>query len=71
MQKRQQFTAEFKREAVRLLKAGDRPAAVVARELGIPRNRLYKWAQDLEKKGTTAFAGGNRGQSELSLMFAR
>ena len=33
MQKRQQFTAEFKREAVRLLKAGDRPAAVVAREL--------------------------------------
>lgn len=60
MQKRQQFTAEFKREAVRLLKAGDRPAAVVARELGIPRNRLYKWAQDLEKKGATAFAGSGR-----------
>ena len=60
MQKRQQFTAEFKREAVRLLKAGDRPAAVVARELGIPRNRLYKWAQDLEKNGTTAFAGSGR-----------
>ncbi|WP_425522362.1 transposase, partial [Xanthomonas euvesicatoria] len=38
MQKRQQFTAEFKREAVRLLRAGDRPAAVIARELGIPRN---------------------------------
>jgi transposase len=60
MQKRQQFTAEFKREAVRLLKAGDRPAAAVARELGIPRNRLYKWAQDLEKKGTTAFVGSGR-----------
>jgi transposase len=60
MQKRQQFTAEFKREAVRLLRTGDRPAAVVARELGIPRNRLYKWAQDLEKKGTTAFAGSGR-----------
>ena len=27
MQKRQQFTAKFKREAVRLFKAGDRPAA--------------------------------------------
>ncbi len=60
MQKRQQFTSEFKREAVRLLKAGDRPAAVAARELGIPRNRLYKWAQDLEKKGATAFAGSGR-----------
>ncbi|QDH71481.1 transposase [Marilutibacter alkalisoli] len=34
MQKRQRFTAEFKLEAVRLLKAGDRPTAVVARELG-------------------------------------
>ncbi|WP_407351372.1 transposase [Luteimonas sp. R10] len=35
MQKRQRFTAEFKREAVRLLKARDRPAAAIARELGI------------------------------------
>lgn len=60
MHKRQQFTAEFKREAVRLLKSGDRPAAVVARELGIARNRLYKWAQDLEKKGATAFPGSGR-----------
>jgi len=60
MEKRQRFTAEFKREAVRLLRAGDRPAAVVARELGIPRNRLYKWAQDLETKGSQAFAGSGR-----------
>jgi transposase len=60
MQKRQRFSTEFKREAVRLLKAGDRPAAVVARELGIRRNRLYKWAQDLEKKGGQAFAGSGR-----------
>jgi transposase len=60
MQKRQQFTAEFKREAVRLFKAGDRPTAAVARELGIPRNRLYKWAQDLEKKGAATFAGSGQ-----------
>lgn len=60
MQKRQRFSADFKREAVRLLRAGDRPAAVVARELGIPRNRLYKWAQDLEKKGDETFAGRGR-----------
>lgn len=36
MQERQTFTAEFEREAVRLLKAGDRPTVVIARELGIP-----------------------------------
>jgi len=60
MQKRQRFTAEFKREAVRLLKSGDRPAAVIARELGLPRNRLYKWAKDLDTKGAEAFAGSGR-----------
>ncbi len=43
MEKRQKFTAEFKREAVRLLTVGDKPAAAVARELGMPI-RLYRWA---------------------------
>ena len=65
MQKRQRFTAEFKREAVRLLKAGDRPAAVVARELGLPRNRLYKWAEELDKKGGQAFAGSGRPKASV------
>ena len=60
MEKRQRFTAEFKREAVRLLKAADKPGAVIARELGIPRNRLYKWAQDMESKGPQAFGGSGR-----------
>jgi transposase len=60
MQKRQRFTAEFKREAVRLLKDSGKPAAVVARELGVPRNRLYKWASDLEKGGEKAFGGSGR-----------
>lgn len=71
MQKRQRFTAEFKHEAVRLLKAGDRPAAVIARELGIPRNRLYKWAQDLDTKGAGAFGGSGRSkaaQDELAVL---
>lgn len=60
MEKRQRFTAEFKREAVRLMRTANKPAAVVARELGIPRNRLYKWAQDAEKKGDQAFRGSGR-----------
>ncbi len=43
MGKRRRFTQEFKIEAVRLLEAGSRPASEIARELGVVRNRLYKW----------------------------
>jgi transposase len=71
MEKRQKFTPEFKREAVRLLQKAGKPAAAVARELGIPRNRLYKWAQDAERKGDQAFPGSGRpkaSQDELSVL---
>lgn len=71
MEKRQKFTPEFKREAVRLLSSSGKPAAVVARELGIPRNRLYKWAKDLEDKGAKAFGGSGRPKAssdELSVL---
>jgi len=63
------FTREFKLEAVRLMETSDRPAAEIARELGIPRNRLYKWRDQLAKKGEKAFSGAGRpkqaDQSEL------
>ena len=45
MRKRSQFTREFKQEAVRLLEEGNKPAAELARELGIRRNQLYKWKE--------------------------
>ena len=51
MKKRQCFTKEFKLEAVRLLERGEKPAAALARELGIKRNQLYKWQQQLKAKG--------------------
>ena len=57
---RKHFTREFKQEAVRLLEQGQRPAAAIARELGIPRNRLYKWQAQLAKEGATAFPGSGR-----------
>ena len=71
MAKRQKFTAEFKREAVRLLRTNSKPVAVVARELDIPRNRLYKWAQDADTKGEQAFCGSGRPKApsdELSVL---
>jgi len=60
MRPRKHFTREFKREAVRLLEQGQRPAAAIARELGIPRNRLYKWQAQLAKEGAGAFPGSGQ-----------
>lgn len=64
MAKRQPFTKEFKLDAVRLWKSSGRPAAAVARELGLRRNHLYKWQSELETHGEAAFPGkGGRTQS--------
>lgn len=49
--KRQRFSAEFKREAVRLLELGQKPATQLALELGVARNRLYKWQDQLKTNG--------------------
>ena len=64
MAKRQQYTKEFKLEAVRLWKSSGRPAAAVARELGLRRNHLYKWQHELDNFGEAAFPGkGGRAHS--------
>jgi transposase len=60
MSQRQRFTQALKLAAVQLLKQSGRPAAAIARELGIPQNRLYKWAADLDTNGAGAFPGFGR-----------
>jgi transposase len=60
MNKRKDFSPEFKREAVRLLDAGQKPATDLARELGVRRNQLYKWKEELVKQGAGAFPGMGR-----------
>jgi transposase len=50
------YTKEFKLEAIRLMNESDKPAAEVATELGIRRNQLYKWKEQLESKGDVAFS---------------
>ena len=66
------YPKEFKLEAVRMMHESNRPAADIARELGIRRNQLYKWAEQLEDKGAKAFGGRGRpkkaDQSEVSLL---
>ena len=58
---RARYTKEFKLEAVRLLERGQKPATQLALELGIKRNQLYKWQEQLDGKGTAdAFRGPGR-----------
>ena len=45
------YTREFRQEAVQLMETTDRPATEVAMELGIRRNQLYKWKEQLALKG--------------------
>lgn len=66
MTKRTTYTKEFKQEAVRLLEKGDKPAIELARELGIRRNLLYKWQEQIRAKGESAFSGPGRPQSDSS-----
>ncbi len=60
---RQRFSKEFKLAAVALLKQGQKPAAQIALELGVARNQLYKWTDELEAKAgdvQAAFNGTGR-----------
>jgi transposase len=68
------FTREFKLEAVRMMDESDRPAAEIARELGIRRNQLYKWKEQLSQKGDDAFtrtAGRPKKEEQSDLITLR
>ena len=69
--KRKRYTREFKVEAVRLLTEGRKPPAELARELGINRNQLYKWQEQLEARGETAFPGHGRPVQDKDAEIAR
>jgi transposase len=58
------YTKEFKLEAIRLMETSDRPASEIAMQLGIRRNQLYKWKQQLEKTGDVASATKGRPKKE-------
>lgn len=51
------YTKEFKLEALRMMDESDRPSSEIATQLGIRRNQLYKWKDQLQSKGSTAFPG--------------
>ena len=51
---RRQFTMEFKREAVRQLESGEYSRSEVARRLGVRRENLYQWQQQVKPDGVRA-----------------
>jgi transposase len=62
--KRGRYPKEFKIEAIRLLDAEAKPASVIARELGVKRTLLYRWRDQLQAKGESAFSGSGRPKND-------
>jgi len=58
------YTKEFKLEALRLMDESDKPSSEIAMELGIRRNQLYKWKEQMAKKGDVAPAKKGRPKKE-------
>jgi transposase len=56
-QQRKNYTAEFKREAVRLVTHQGYSFSQAARRLGINTNMLRRWKRKLEEQGNHAFPG--------------
>jgi transposase len=55
MENEGKYSKEFKLEAIKLLREGVRPAAEIARELGVKRELLYRWQVQLEENGPGTF----------------
>lgn len=60
------YSKEFKIEAVKLLETTDKTGAEISRELGIKRNQLYKWREEINAKGVEAFQGPGRRPTDQS-----
>ncbi len=58
------YTREFKLEAIRMMTESDRPASEIAMNLGIRRNQLYKWKEQMNKKGEVPSARKGRPRKE-------
>lgn len=60
MKRRKKYTAEFKREAVRLYETSGKTQAQIERDLGLWKGCISRWRKELEQKGEHAFPGQGR-----------
>lgn len=54
---RKQYTAEFKRETVRLVIQNGVSVAQAARDLGVNENMIHRWKKEFEQKQEYPFPG--------------
>ncbi len=60
MKERRVYTAEFKREAVRLSEQAGVSVVQIAQELGVSDYSLYKWRKQARESGGIAFPGNGK-----------
>ena len=65
--KRKSYDKQFKIAAVKLILKKEVPVSVVAKELEIHQNTLYRWVNEYEGHGESAFPG--RGTALYSYQF--
>jgi transposase len=58
------YPKAFKLEAIRLMEESNRPTSEIAMNLGIRRNLLYKWKEQMTKKGNVPSAKKGRPKKE-------
>ncbi len=58
------YPEAFKLEALRMMEASGWPASEIAMQLGIRRNQLYKWKEQITKKGNVPTAKRGRPKKE-------
>ncbi len=57
---RRKYSAEFKREAVRLSREPGRTVGEVATNLGVDSGVLHRWRSEMKADGPSAFPGNGR-----------
>jgi transposase len=58
--KRNNYTADFKREAVELVLSSGRNVPQIAAELGVSISNLRRWKREYQAQGNQAFPGPGR-----------
>jgi transposase len=64
VEKRRQYTEEFKREAIRLVTEQGYGVSEAARNLGINAHMLGRWKREFNTQGRSAFPGNGRMSSD-------
>ena len=57
MDTRKKYTAEYKKEVVKLITEAGKKPAQVARDIGVHETTLYKWLKQYTSYGNEAFPG--------------